>query len=145
MKPEVWALITALCWGGGSLLEKRGVKIGNLAPVMGTAIRTAFSLVLLLPLSIPFWGQVRAAGTKSVLLIALGGGVLAGGLGIVCLYTGLKQGSLSTVLTIAFCCAPVVGVLLGYFFLHEKLSLAQMIGISLCVTGAALITYFNGH
>ena len=145
MKPEVWAIITALCWGGGSLLEKRGVKIGSLAPVMGTTIRTAFSLVLLLLLSIPFWGQVRGAGAKSILLIALGGGVLAGGLGIVCLYTGLKQGNLSTVLTIAFCATPVVGTLLGYFLLHEKLSLGQTIGISLCIAGAGLTMYCTQH
>ena len=127
------------------MLEKRGVKIGNLAPVMGTVVRTLFSLLLLSFLSIPFWGQVRTAGTKSILLIALGGGVLAGGLGIVCLYTGLKQGNLATVLTIAFCFTPVVGTVLGYFVLHEKLSMAQVIGISLCVTGAALTIYFKGH
>ena len=44
MKAEVWAVLTAVCWGVGSLLEKRGVKIGELAPIMGTFIRTAFSL-----------------------------------------------------------------------------------------------------
>ena len=145
MKPEFWAILTALCWGGGSLLEKRGVKAGNLAPVMGTAVRTAFSLVLLLLLSVPFWGQVRSAGTKSILLIALGGGVLAGGLGVICLYTGLKHGNLSTVLTLAFCCAPVVGGLLGYFLLHEKLSLGQAIGAALCIAGAGMTIYFKRH
>ena len=145
MKPEMWALITAICWGGGSLLEKRGVTLGNLAPVMGTAMRTAFSMVLLLVLSVPFWRQVPAAGTKSILLIALGGGVLAGGVGLICLYTGLKQGNLSTVLTLAFCFAPVVGAVLGYCFLHEKLSLPQVIGISLCIPGAGLTIYFKQH
>ena len=41
MRSEYWALMTAACWAAGSLLEKRGVKIGGLSPVMGTAIRTA--------------------------------------------------------------------------------------------------------
>ena len=143
MRAEGWAILTALCWGIGSLLEKRGVKIGELTPVMGTTIRTAFSLLLLLAVSFPFWGQVRTAGVKSVGLIALGGGVLAGGLGIVFLYTGLKSGNLSTVMTIAFCLAPVVGAVLGCLVLHEKLSLVQLLGISLCIVGAGLVTYFR--
>ncbi len=143
MKAEIWAALTALCWGAGSLLEKKGVKLGGLTPVMGTVIRTTFSLLFLLAVSFPFWGQVKMAGIKSISLIAIGGGLLAGGLGIVFLYTGLKTGNLSTVLTIAFCLAPIIGTTLGYFVLHEKLTLAQIVGIALCVTGAALVTYFK--
>ena len=143
MRPELWAVLTALCWGAGSLLEKRGVAAGKLAPVMGSAIRTAFSLLLLLAISFPFWGQVRTAGLKSISMIAVGGGVLAGGLGIVFLYTGLKAGHLSTVMAIAFCLAPVIGAVLGYFVLHERLTPVQMLGIALCVIGAGLVTYFR--
>jgi transporter family protein len=143
MRAEIWAVFTALCWGIGSLLEKRGVRIGGLTPVMGTTIRTTFSLLLLLAVSFPFWGQVRTAGGRSISLIAVGGGFLAGGLGIIFLYTGLKSGNLSTVTTIAFCLAPVVTTALGYLVLHEKLSSLQMLGIALCVIGAALVTYFK--
>ena len=143
MKAEGWAVLTAICWGVGSLLEKQGVKIGGLAPVMGTVIRTTFSLLFLLAVSFSFWGQVRMAGIKSISMIAIGGGVLAGGLGIISLYTGLKTGKLSTVMTIAFCLAPVIGTALGYFILHEKLTSVQILGIVLCVTGAALVTYFK--
>lgn len=143
MKAEYWAILTALCWGIGSLLEKKGVKLGDLSPVMGTAIRTFFSLLLLAALSIPFWGQVRTAGFKSLALIAVGGGVLAGGLGLICLYAGLKSGHLATVLAIAFCLAPIVGAVLGGLFLHEKTAPVQMLGIALCVAGAALVIYFK--
>ena len=143
MRAEGWAILTAFCWGLGSLLEKRGIKIGGLTPVMGTAIRTAFSLLLLLAVSFPFWGQVKTAGSKSILLIAIGGGALAGGLGVVSLYTGLKSGNLSTVMTIAFCLAPVIGALLGFFVLRERLAWAQVLGIALCVTGAALVISFK--
>lgn len=141
MKAEIWAALTAFCWGIGSLLEKKGVKLGGLTPVMGTTIRTTFSLLFLLAVSFSYWGEVRTAGLKSLSLIAIGGGLLAGGLGIVFLYTGLKTGNLSTVMTIAFCLAPVVGAALGYFVLHEKLTSVQILGIVLCVTGAALVTY----
>ena len=143
MKAEIWAMLTALCWGFGSLLEKRGVSIGGLAPVMGTAIRTAFSLLLLLAVSFPFWGQVKLAGVKSISLIAIGGGVLAGGLGIIFLYSGLKAGNLSTVMTIAFCLTPVIGTFLGYFVLREDLTPTQVLGIVLCVVGVSLVTYFK--
>lgn len=143
MRAEGWAILTALCWGFGSLMEKQGVKIGGLAPIMGAAIRTGFSLILLLAISFPFWDQVRTAGAKSISLIAIGGGALAGGLGIIFLYTGLKSGSLSTVMSIAFCLAPVLGSVLGYFVLSERLSPIQTVGITLCIIGAALVTYFK--
>ena len=143
MRAEGWAVLTALCWGIGSLLEKRGVHIGGLAPIMGTAIRTFFSLLLLMAVSFPFWGEIRTAGPKSLSLIAIGGGVLSGGLGIIFLYTGLKSGNLSTVMTVAFCLAPVIGTVLGYVFLHERLSAIQMVGVVLCIAGAALVTYFR--
>lgn len=143
MKAELWALLTAACWGIGSLLEKQGVKIGGLAPVMGTVIRTTFSFLFLLAISFPFWGQVRTAGVRSISLIAIGGGIVAGGLGIIFLYAGLKAGNLSTVMTIAFCLAPVIGTILGYLILHEKLSPVQILGIALCVAGASLVTYFK--
>jgi uncharacterized membrane protein len=143
MRAEGWAILTAICWAFGSLLEKQGVKIGGLAPTMGAAIRTAFSLLLLLALSVPFWGQLKTAGVRSISLIAIGGGLLAGGLGIAFLYTGLRSGSLSTVMTIAFCLAPVVGTTLGRLVLHERLAPIQLLGIVLCVVGAALLMYFK--
>ncbi|MFH1729909.1 MAG: EamA family transporter [Pseudomonadota bacterium] len=143
MNAELWAVLTAFCWGIGSLLEKKGVTLGGLAPVMGTTIRTAFSLLMLIVISFPFWGQLKLAGFKSISLIAIGGGFLAGGLGIVFLYTGLKTGNLSTVMTIAFCLAPVIGTILGILVLHEKLSAIQMAGISFCIIGSALLVYFK--
>ena len=143
MRAEIWAVLTALCWGVGSLLEKQGVKLGKLTPVMGSTIRTAFSLVLLLGLSFPFWSQVKSAGAKSITLIAVGGGALAGGLGLVFLYSGLKAGNLTTVMPIAFALTPVVGAILGYAVLHEKVSWPQGVGILLCVAGVLMVTCFR--
>ena len=143
MQAEFYAVLTAICWAVGSLMEKTGVKLGNFTPVMGTAIRTVFSLTLLAFLSYPYWGELRSAEAKSVILIAAGGGVLAGGIGIVFLYTGLKHGHISSVMTIAFCLAPVLGVILGVLFLKEKLSPLQIAGIVLCITGAAMTVYFK--
>ena len=143
MRAEIWAVLTACCWGIGSLLEKKGVKLGGITPVMGAAIRTVFSLLFLLAVSSPFWGQVKTAGAKSFTLIAVGGGLFAGGLGLICLYSGLKAGNLSTVMAIAFSLAPVIGTILGLVFLGEKLKAIQILGIALCVAGAAMVTYFK--
>lgn len=143
MRAEFWAVLTAACWAAGSLLEKKGIKAGGLSPALGASIRTAVSLLILFFLSYPYWGQLRHAGAKSILMVAIGGGVISGALGIMFLYTGLKSGNLSSVMTIAFCLAPVIGAVLGYIFLSEKLSVVQVIGVVLCVTGAAMTIYFK--
>lgn len=143
MSAELWAVLTAFCWSFGSFLEKRGVKLGDLTPIMGTAIRTSFSLLFLSVLSYPYWGQLKTAGTKSIAMIAVGGGLLAGGLGIICLYSGLKTGNLSTVMTIAFCLTPVIGTMIGYVALNERLSGLQSCGVALCLLGAVITIYFK--
>lgn len=145
MRAEIFALLTGICWAVGSLLEKKGVSLGNFTPVMGTAIRTVVSLIFLLLISYPYWYQVKAAGSKPVILIAIGGGILAGGLGIIFLYSGLKAGNISTVMTVAFCSAPVIGAFLGYLVLKEKLAPLQIVGMLLCVLGAFLTIYFKKH
>ncbi len=138
MRAEFWAVLTAVCWSVGSLFEKKGMKLGELAPVMGTTIRTVVSLVLMAILSYPFWGQVRTAGLKPLAMVAGGGGLLAGGLGVIFLYMALKEGNLASVMTIAFCLAPVLGTILSVVVLRERLGLYQTLGIVLCVAGAAL-------
>ncbi len=143
MQPEAYAALTAICWAAGSLMEKTGVRIGGLTPVAGTAVRTLFSLLFLAILSRPYWSELRQAGARSIILIAAGGGILAGGLGLVFLYTGLKHGQLSSVMTIAFCLTPVLGVILGVLVLREKLTALQLAGILLCITGAVMTVYFR--
>jgi drug/metabolite transporter (DMT)-like permease len=48
-------------------------------------------------------------------------------------------------MTIAFCLAPVIGAVLGYLFLNERLSPVQIAGIALCITGAAMTVYFRSN
>ncbi len=143
MRAEIFALLTGICWAVGSFLEKKGVTLGNFTPVMGTTIRTVVSLIFLMLISYPYWHQVKAAGPKPIILIAIGGGILAGGLGLIFLYSGLKSGNLSTVMTIAFCSSPVIGALIGYLVLHEKLSAMQIVGMIMCLVGAFFTLYFK--
>ena len=143
MRAEVWAMATAVCWGVGSMMEKKGFKLGGLSPVMGTALRTGVSLLVLTVVSYPYWSELRKASAASISLIAVGGGVISGALGIMALYAALKNGNLSVVMAIAFCVAPVVGLILGCVFLHERISLIQFIGVVLCISGAALVTLYK--
>jgi uncharacterized membrane protein len=146
MRPEFYAVLTAICWAVGSYLEKKGVKAGNFTPAMGVTIRTFFSLIFLSILSYPYWGELKnpSSNLKPILYIIFGGGLIAGCLGITFLYSGLKEGNMAIILAIAFCLTPLLGAIIGYFFLKEDISKIQMFGIILCITGAA-ITVFNRH
>ena len=62
MKPQLLALITAIAWGSGSCLEKKGLHQGNLSPLMGITIRTVVALVILAVASFPDWKSVPQAG-----------------------------------------------------------------------------------
>ncbi len=150
MRFEIYALLTALSWAAGSIIEKQGVKIGNFSPIMGTAIRTFVSLIILIAYLaiIPIfadslWPQLKAAPAKSFLYIAIGGGLLSGTLGIYFLYTAMAKGNVSTVLVIAFCFAPVLGAIISYLFLNEKINAIQLSGMAMCIVGAALTVYFK--
>lgn len=141
MRPEYFAVLTAICWAVGSVLEKKGIHEGNFTPIMGVGIRTFFSLIFLSFFTFPYWGQLKVASGKSFLYIMIGGGLIAGCLGLVFLYSGLKSGNTSTVLTIAFCFTPLFGALIGYFFLKENLSAIQICGIIMCLIGAGLVAF----
>ena len=139
MRPELWAIFTAVCWGVGSFFEKRGVKLGGLSPAMGSTVRTATSLLILSVASYPVWGQVPKAGPKALLMVAGGGGLLAGALGVLFLYKGLQTWEFSKVRAVAFCLTPVVGLLMAIVFLREGISLWQGIGTAMAIGGAALV------
>lgn len=144
MTAEFWAILTGMCWAFGSFFEKKGVALGNLSPVMGASLRTAASVIILAAMSFPYWHQLKTAGTKSIVMVVVSGGVFSGALGILFLYQALSSGKLSVVMPLAFCLSPVIGVILGAVFMKEKLTFLQYIGVSLTVLGATLTAYFRG-
>ena len=144
MAAELWAVLTGMCWAFGSFFEKKGVALGNLSPVMGASLRTAVSVIVLGALSFPHWHQLKTAGTKSILMVMIAGGVFSGALGILFLYQALNSGKLSVVMPLAFCLSPVIGAVLGVIFMKEKLTAMQYLGVSLTVVGATLTAYFRG-
>jgi len=139
MRSQLFALLPVVAWGIGGYFEKRGLLLGNLSPQVGITIRTAVALVILAAVSAPQWKTVFEAGTKPLLYIILGGGVLAGAVGMVCFYVALKGGTISQVLPIAFT-SPLFGVLMAVLIGGASLQPKQLIGMALTIGGIALVS-----
>ena len=67
MKPQLFALLTAIAWGVGGYFEKKGLHLGNLSPQMGITIRTFTALMVFGDCSsFPQWKTVPQGGSKSL-------------------------------------------------------------------------------
>lgn len=139
MKPQLLALLTAIAWGVGGYFEKKGLHLGNLSPQMGITIRTAVALVILAAVSYPEWKSVSEAGGKALLHMVVGGGIVAGSIGMLCFYAAIKGAPLGQVMPIAFT-SPLFGALMGVLLGNEPLSLKTALGMILTVGGIILLT-----
>jgi transporter family protein len=139
MKPELFALLTAICWGVGGYFEKKGLHLGNLSPQMGITLRTVTALIILAIVSYPQWKTVPQAGPKALLYMIVGGGVVAGAVGMLCFYTALKGAPLTRVMPIAFT-SPLFGALMGVIFAGEPLTIKTILGMLLTVGGIVLLS-----
>lgn len=139
MKPMIFALLTAAAWGIGGYFEKRGLHMGDLPPQLGITIRTAVALVILGAVSFPHWKTVGQAPPRAMLYMVLGGGVLAGSLGMLCFYTALKGAPLSRVMPIAFT-SPLFGAALAMTLGGEPLTVKTIVGMLMTVGGIILLT-----
>lgn len=139
MKPQLFALLTAIAWGVGGYFEKKGLQMGNLSPQMGITIRTLTALIILGAVSFPQWKLIPQAGSKALLFMVIGGGVLAGAVGMLCFYTALKGAPLTRVMPIAFT-SPLFGALMGIIFAGEPITAKSIIGILLTVAGIIVLS-----
>jgi transporter family protein len=139
MKPQVFALLTAICWGVGGYFEKKGLHLGNLSPTMGITIRTGVALIILAAASYPQWKTVPQAGSRALLYMVIGGGVIAGAVGMLCFYTALKGAPLTKVMPIAFV-SPLFGAMMALAFGGEVLTWKTALGMLMTVGGIVLIT-----
>lgn len=139
MNPQLLALFTAIAWGVGGFFEKKGLHLGHLSSQMGITIRTAVALVVLGAVSFPQWKTAAQAGTKPLAMMVLGGGVLAGSVGMLCFYAAIKGAPLSRVMPIAFT-SPLFGALMGILFAGEPLTWRTVLGMLLTVGGIITLT-----
>ncbi|NOZ23345.1 MAG: EamA family transporter [Planctomycetes bacterium] len=139
MKPQLLALATAMLWGIGGYFEKQGLHRGHLSPQMGITIRTFVALVILSAISIPHWKTVAQAGARPLLYMVIGGGIVAGSVGMLCFYAALKGAPLNRVLPIAFT-APLFGAVMGCLFGGESLGARGVLGMAMTIGGIVLLT-----
>ncbi len=139
MKPQLFALLTAIAWGVGGYFEKKGLHLGNLSPQLGITIRTAVAFVVLGAVSFSEWRNLPQAGSKALLYMVIGGGVVAGAVGMLCFYTALKGAPLTKVMPIAFT-SPLFGALMGLAYGDEPFSVKTVLGMVLTIGGIVLLT-----
>ncbi len=139
MKPVFFALLAAISWGVGGYFEKKGLHMGNLSPQMGITIRTGVALIVLGFISTPYWKSLAHVGTKALLHIIIGGGVVAGAVGMLCFYAAIKGAPLSRVMPIAFT-SPLFGAMMGIVYGGEQLTPKTAIGIAMTVGGIIVLS-----
>jgi len=139
LKPQIFALLTAACWGIGGYLEKKGLHLGGLSPQMGITIRTAVALLILGAISFPQWKALPQAGSRALLMMVVGGGVVAGAVGMLSFYAAIKGAPLNRVMPIAFT-SPLFGALMGLIFGGEPLTPKTVAGMILTIAGIVLLT-----
>ncbi len=139
MKPQLLALVAAVAWGIGGYFEKKGLQMGHLSAQMGITIRTAVALAILGAVSASQWKALPQAGAKPLVMMALGGGVLAGAIGMLCFYGALKGAPLGRVMPIAFT-SPLFGVIMGVWLGGETPGAREIAGVVLTVGGIVLLT-----
>ena len=137
--PQILALGTALAWGIGGFFEKKGLLLGDLSPQIGITVRTTVALVILAAVSFPQWNTLRSAEPRVWLYMILGGGVLAGAVGMLCFYAAIKGAPLSRVMPIAFT-SPLFGALMGILFASEPITPKTVIGMGLTVGGIVVLS-----
>lgn len=119
--------------------------MGGLSPQVGITIRTAVAFIILGAVSFPQWSLIPQAGPKALLLMVLGGGVLAGSVGMLSFYAALRgASSLAQVMPIAFT-SPLFSALVGLLFGTEKLTWQTGLGMALTIAGIVLLTVGGDH
>ncbi len=139
MNPQLLALLTALAWGIGGYFEKKGLHLGGLSPQLGITVRTAVALVVLGAVSFPQWKALALAEPKAILMMVIGGGIVAGAIGMLCFYAAMKGAPLTKVMPVAFT-SPLFGALMGIIFGGEPLTWKTVVGGLLTVAGIVVLT-----
>lgn len=130
-----FALVAALFWALGNVLDKTVLKDYITNPVVVTFFTGVFGAVFALIL--PLTGYVRI---PSVFILA--GSLLLGILYIAPVYLYMKSLTLEEVSRVVpiFSIAPVFVVIMGGLFLSEVFTLSKYIGIFLAITGSVIVS-----
>jgi uncharacterized membrane protein len=137
----LFAILAGTFWGVGGYFEKAGLREMGIPPIAGITLRTLVALIVLGLLSISAWSSIQNPhNIKAWLMIIIGGGIIAGSLGMWSFYTSLaKSENLGVTLAIAFAFSPIAGTVLGIIKGTQELNWKISGGIILIVVGIILI------
>lgn len=131
------AIIGMICWGISPLFAKWGLK--DIDPLVGLAIRTIFTAFVVFTW-ICLNGSVSTLKTIPCktygMLIAEA--ITATVIGDLAYFAALKRGSPSVVMLI-MSCSPLVTIISSVLLMGEKISISNLIGAALIITGIIII------
>ena len=136
-----YAILAGLAWGAGGYLEKSGLQRGGLPPLTAIAVRTAIAFALLGLAAAPSIRHVRPRlDAQAWLMIVVGGGLVAGSLGMWAFYASLATTTnLGVSLAVAFAPSPVAGTLVGLWRGDQALDTRTAAGLLAIVVGIVLV------
>ncbi|HEX9655724.1 MAG TPA: EamA family transporter [Bacteroidota bacterium] len=142
MRPYMmYAILAGLAWGVGGYFEKTGLRAIGMPPIAGITLRTAVALCVLGLFSIPAWRSVgQPDNIRAWLMILIGGGIVAGSLGMWSFYASLSTTeNLGVTLAIAFAFSPIAGTILGLFRGDQHIDLLSACGLVAIIVGIVLL------
>lgn len=137
----LYAMLAGFAWGLGGFYEKAGLQALKLPPIAGITLRTVIALIILGTISIPAWKEVgELSNPRAWLMIAIGGGVIAGSLGMWSFYSSLSMTeNLGVTLAIAFAFSPLTGTLVGLIDGSQRIDLKVGLGLAAIIIGIVLV------
>lgn len=137
----LYAALAGVAWGLGGYFEKSGLRELGITPIAGITLRTAVAVVVLGLVSLPAWkGIAFNANASAWLMIIIGGGIVAGSLGMWSFYSSLATTeNLGVTLAIAFALAPVTGTIVGLVKGTQEIDAKTGLGLLAIVVGIVLI------
>jgi len=137
----VYAILAGIAWGVGGYFEKAGLRHMGIPPIAGITLRTVVALIILGLLSIPAWRSIaNPSSVKAWLMIIIGGGIIAGSLGMWSFYSALAESeNLGVTLAIAFAFSPVAGTVVGLIKGNQHIDIKTGLGMLAIIAGIVLI------
>lgn len=137
----LYAMLAGFAWGLGGFFEKAGLQALRLPPIAGITLRTVIALIILGGLSIPAWRQIgNPDDWRAWVMIIVGGGVIAGSLGMWSFYSSLSvTENLGVTLAIAFSFSPLTGTVVGLFSGTQQMNPKIALGLAAIIAGIVLV------
>jgi uncharacterized membrane protein len=147
MNAIILAIGAGLCWGIGEVFTKSVLHTGKVGPITAITVRSTVALPVIwlayfvamkvLKTEPTGWTQ---AGTPTLLKLVLGSGLVAGAAAMIFFYSALSVGEISRIKPIAFCLAPAVATLIGWFILGEPVTARKVGAVAMILAGVVLLT-----